>query len=298
VIVCTPPASHVALARQALASGRHVLCEKPLFLSSAEADDVERDLAGAEGLLLACCSNRFLRSESLAKAREWITAGRGGPLYRVRWRARRNRWRSGIEYQPGSRWFLDRRQSGGGVTMDWAPYDFAAMHAILNPCRVTVVSCLMTQIETGVALEPGTVFDVETQVIAQMTYELAGGETVRVDYERASATHGREEMVFEVEGERGALDLDWVGKPGIRFSHDAAGKLVWEEMPLEPAAGSVHDCPIQEMIRAVRGEPSATIANEDALFNFRCLRALYDVCESGRAVTIERQPFAAAGGNR
>src|SRR5215216_4757710 len=32
VIVATPPAAHAELACQALASGRHVLCEKPLAL--------------------------------------------------------------------------------------------------------------------------------------------------------------------------------------------------------------------------------------------------------------------------
>lgn len=36
--ICTPPANHFALCEQALAAGKHVVCEKPLFGSLAEVD--------------------------------------------------------------------------------------------------------------------------------------------------------------------------------------------------------------------------------------------------------------------
>ena len=35
--ICTPPATHGRLVRQALEAGKHVLCEKPLSLSAEEA---------------------------------------------------------------------------------------------------------------------------------------------------------------------------------------------------------------------------------------------------------------------
>lgn len=288
VIVCAPTFLHAALARRALSSGRHVLCEKPLFLSLAEADEIGRQLAGAKGLLLACCSNRFIGRASVARTRDLIAGGRIGALYRVRWVERKNRSRSGIEYQPGSRWFLNREQNGGGIAMDFSPYDIAVLDAILRPKRVTVASCLMEQVETGVPLEPGTVFDVETQVVAQMNYELADNTIIRVDYERASATHGREESVFELEGKRGAIDLEWAFGDKVRLSYDREGAVVTEVIPIEPETMGFHERPIQDMIRAVRGKPSLAIINEDALFNFRCLRALYEAHERGCPVTVER----------
>jgi predicted dehydrogenase len=296
VVVCTPPFLHAAHVKLALASGRHVLCEKPLFLDAAEAADLERQAAGGNGLLLACCSNRFVGRRAVAKARQLLLDGSIGTPYRVRWVDRKNRNRTGLEYLPGSRWFLDRKQNGGGVTMDWSPYDFAVLDAILRPERVTVASCLMSQVETGAPLEPGTVFDVETQVIAQLQYELADIGKVQVDYERASATHGREETAFEVEGTRGAFSLDWIWEDKLRLSLDRAGALFVEEVAIEPETASVHDRPIQDMIRAVRGEPSLTIANADALFNFRCLRALYAAYEAKCPVTVERRAVAASGG--
>ncbi len=289
VIVCTPPDSHAHFVREALVSGRHVLCEKPLFLDALEATKVESQLTKSNGLLMACCSNRFAGRSSIAAAKSLIAEGRIGTVYRLRWIDRKHRSRTGIEYLPGSRWFLDRSKSGGGVGMDWGPYDIAVLDALLRPSRMTVVSCLMQQVETGAPLETGTVFDVETQVIAQINYELPDGSNVRVDYERTSATHGREESLFEVEGSRGAINLSWIWSDEARLFYDRDGTVITEEIPLKPETASVHDRPLLDLIRSIRGAPSLTIANADALFNFRCLRALYEAHVNGYPVTVQRQ---------
>ena len=39
VHICTPNASHYHMAREAMLAGKHVLCEKPLSVSVAEAQD-------------------------------------------------------------------------------------------------------------------------------------------------------------------------------------------------------------------------------------------------------------------
>jgi predicted dehydrogenase len=56
VHVCTPNASHVPLAKVALEAGKHVLCEKPLATSSADAVMLA-ELAKARGLRNATCHN-------------------------------------------------------------------------------------------------------------------------------------------------------------------------------------------------------------------------------------------------
>lgn len=56
VHVCTPNSSHVSLAKAALEAGKHVLCEKPLAISSAEAATLVA-LANARGLRNATCHN-------------------------------------------------------------------------------------------------------------------------------------------------------------------------------------------------------------------------------------------------
>ena len=48
VIIATPPDSHLAIARAALAAGAHVFCEKPLANSVKEADEIARAAAAAK----------------------------------------------------------------------------------------------------------------------------------------------------------------------------------------------------------------------------------------------------------
>jgi len=51
LIVATPPSSHFAICRAALAAGKHVICEKPFVHKVSEAEEL-RDLADKQGLSL------------------------------------------------------------------------------------------------------------------------------------------------------------------------------------------------------------------------------------------------------
>ncbi|WP_299723066.1 hypothetical protein [Devosia sp.] len=75
-----------------------------------------------------------------------MAAGALGELYHVTCRHRTQRGRSGIEYQPEGRWFLDRAKSGGGVLMDWSVYDLATL---FEPTRVEIRDAWTAQPRTG-----------------------------------------------------------------------------------------------------------------------------------------------------
>jgi predicted dehydrogenase len=59
VHICTPNATHFTMAKEAMLAGKHVLCEKPLAVSSAEAGELVR-LAKAQKV--ANCLNHNLRA--------------------------------------------------------------------------------------------------------------------------------------------------------------------------------------------------------------------------------------------
>jgi predicted dehydrogenase len=80
LVVATPPATHATVARQALDSGRHVLVEKPLALSTQDAVEVTR-LADERGLILMV-GHTFEYVAAVRKMRELLNAGEiGEPLY-------------------------------------------------------------------------------------------------------------------------------------------------------------------------------------------------------------------------
>lgn len=57
--VCTPNASHVPLARAAIAAGKHVVCEKPIGVSRDEATQLAADVEASDRLLTVPFAYRF-----------------------------------------------------------------------------------------------------------------------------------------------------------------------------------------------------------------------------------------------
>ena len=80
VVICTPTSTHYHLVRDALMSGRHVLCEKPLCLSSAEGNTLVRVAAEHDRLLMV--GHVFLFNPGIVKVKELLRSGElGKPHY-------------------------------------------------------------------------------------------------------------------------------------------------------------------------------------------------------------------------
>lgn len=104
IVIATPHDTHAELAVRALASGRHVWCEKPLALTLPELDEVERAWRESGCVLGAGFNRRW--SPAVAAARK-VLAGAPGPRLLV--------YRVAAGPVPDGHWYHDRRQ-GGRVT--------------------------------------------------------------------------------------------------------------------------------------------------------------------------------------
>ena len=85
VDVCTPGASHAEISIAALRAGKHVLCEKPLAntLAEAEAMTLEAEYAAERGVRTMVGFN-YRRVPAVAFARQMIAEGRLGTIRHVR----------------------------------------------------------------------------------------------------------------------------------------------------------------------------------------------------------------------
>ncbi len=83
--ICTPGDSHAEIAIAALEAGKHVLCEKPLANTVAEAEAMVRaaEAAAARGGR-AIVGFNYRKVPAIAYARRLIAEGRLGPLRHVR----------------------------------------------------------------------------------------------------------------------------------------------------------------------------------------------------------------------
>jgi predicted dehydrogenase len=291
VIVASPACTHCELTCVALETGRHVLCEKPWAMNTGEA---ERMIAAAKRnkRLLGCCSCRFQGRLANEKVKEMMRTGQLGTPYHLAFVNRGPRSRPGIEYQPESKWFLDRSKNSGGCLVDWGPYDLAVLNELLSPVRVDVVGAWMTSPVT--AADPrSVVFDVEEHIGAMLRYHLRNETVVSVTYERSACVHGPGCHRAELEGSKGSVYWDWLGFPQdtnkMTYFHDQDGALQTDEIAYgEKNPVSAFHKALVFFYRSVKGEQVPSVLNEEAFFNFACLRSIYDAALSGTPQTVFR----------
>ena len=115
--ICTPGDTHAEIALAALAAGKHVLCEKPLANTVAEAQEMTDAAAAASARsgVVAMCGFSYRRTPALTLARDLIAAGRVGEIRHVRAQYLQD-WLS--DPDAPHTWRLDRDRAGSGALGD------------------------------------------------------------------------------------------------------------------------------------------------------------------------------------
>ncbi len=128
VHVATPPSTHGPFAMQCLAAGKHVLCEKPLAISGAQADQVA-DASRESGTLVTV--NFILRhSPIVAMVQRIIREGLLGQVVHAYFENYAQ-----DEVLPEGHWFWDRRLSGG-IFIEHGVHFFDLYRQWLRPGKV------------------------------------------------------------------------------------------------------------------------------------------------------------------
>lgn len=110
VSIATPNKFHLQPALDAIAAGKHVLCEKPLAMDGDEARQIVRATKASDKVFQVALQMRFAGSVRFMK--QYIEAGHMGDIYYARAQALRRR---GVPH-----WgvFIDKELQGGGPLID------------------------------------------------------------------------------------------------------------------------------------------------------------------------------------
>jgi 1,5-anhydro-D-fructose reductase (1,5-anhydro-D-mannitol-forming) len=250
----------------ALLAGRHVLAEKPLALSAAEAVRLGA-LADTLGLKLGVFFE-LRKSGPIELARRLVAAGAIGRPRLVRIRTVIDKKLSYWGTDAAPSWRAGKAQAGGGVVL------MNTIHQLDTLRYVTGLDYIRATGEIDTFIAPAEVEDA-----AAATLRLSNGAIVSV----AAAAHspgGMGEETIEIDGDRGRLDLPYpFGADPLRL-YDGA----WSELPTAPV--DMHSKMLQAFLDAVRlGGPVPATAR-DAAAALGAVSAIYRSAAEGRCITI------------
>jgi predicted dehydrogenase len=203
VDICAPGWMHAEIAIAALEAGKHVLVEKPLANTLAEAELMTEAAAKARARgVQSMIGFNYRRVPALALARELISEGRVGTVRHVR-AAYLQDWLA--DDQAPMTWRLRKETAGSGALGDIASHAIDQVLYLLGD-QVTEVS---GRLHTFVGRRPGTSGpeDVTVDDAAWATLSLASGAVASVEASRV-ATGRKNSLQIEVYGDKGSILFD------------------------------------------------------------------------------------------
>ncbi|MDM7856535.1 Gfo/Idh/MocA family protein [Cellulomonas alba] len=215
VDVCTPGDTHAEIAVAALAAGKHVLCEKPLANTVAEARTMV-EAAQAVPDRVAMVGFTYRRVPAIQLARTLVADGRIGTVRHVRAQYLQD-WIA--DPQVPLSWRLDRQRAGSGALGDIGAHVVDLAQFITGERLTGVAAMLETFVHerpvadrfeglAGSGSTDGATGPVTVDDAAVFLARLSGGGLAT--FEATRFAYGRKNAIrLEVNGSRGSLAFDF-----------------------------------------------------------------------------------------
>lgn len=264
VYISTTNELHLEQALAAIEAGKHVLCEKPLALTSA---DARKTVAAARAAGVVLGTNHHLRNAGSHRAmREAIAAGRIGRPIAARV------FHSVYLPENLQGWRITRPDAGGGVVLDITVHDADTLRFVLGDDPVEISAFTQSAGMAACGLEDGAMclWRFASGVIAQ-SHE---GFTTRF------AGTG-----FEVHGSEGSLiarDVMTQKPVGSVLLRTAQGE---EELSFDRE--DLYARSLRQFHAAIRGEGQPSATGEDGVWSLTSAEAALQSARSGKAVAID-----------
>jgi len=288
VYVLTPNIDHSYMTVEALESGKHVMCEKPMAKTSKEAQ-LMVDAAKKSGKLLTIGYQGRYRADS-QYLRRMVDRGDLGEIYFAKAHAIRRR------AVPTWGVFLDEEKQGGGPLIDIGTHALDLTLWTMNnykPKSVTgtVYKKLGSRADCGNAWgawDPKT-FTVEDSAFGFIT--MADGATIILESSWALNTLDTSEAVTTLCGTKAGADM----KDGLRINGDDFDRLYIKKPDLSAGGAAFYEghstkpelIEQQVFYDAIRKGTPLTVLPEQALVVTQILEAIYSSAKTGKAVTFK-----------
>ena len=297
VVIATANNLHAPLAIQALAAGKHVLVQKPMALTLAEADAMVAAADRAGKQLMVSFFEFF--HPAFRRAKELVAAGTIGHVFFYKaimaW------------YMPMvDNWRFDPAVSGGGILMDGHSHHVAYFNWLLDDPEITSVYSDYGTLASDAPVEDTGVTLVRTPTAIA---EISGSNRLL----EPNAQNGRTfKESIEIFGSKGTIHIHPTERPSLRvyvpdLAIDPALSGGWiapalDFIPVEERGYSVHFNPeedpwVPEHRHFVASIRDGTPVVSDGRFGRKVhaiTMASYESGREGRAIRFDGAPAGAA----
>ena len=225
VVIATPPRLHHPITLRALSLGMHVLCEKPLALSVAEARAMVEAAAAAKRV--GATNFSFRSPAAMQRFHQMVGEGFLGRLFHVNCRFYGARYAD--ESTPAS-WRVDRSAAGVGAMGDFGVH-------LIDSIRWNFGEFVRVLAQTGIAYPdrtaPGDANPADVEDYCTLLAEMASGAQVTLSVSRAA------------HGTSGDFWLDAYGSRGALSYRLRRGRKLWYRGELHATSGTKGSQPVK-----------------------------------------------------
>lgn len=260
VLICSENSYHKDLTLQAIAAGKHVIVEKPMALSTADAKTMIAAAKQQSTKLMVAHPVRF--SKTAQDFEEVLSTAQLGQLLAIN--------SSNHGKNPGG-WFVQPELSGGGALIDHTVHIFDLIHHFfkMEPDTVRAFAGYSTP-------------DLGVEDIGLIQLRFANGVIMSLDtsWNRPNIYPIWGDAVLELIFEQGYLVMDGFGRKAKLYSD--ANQLIQELYFEEDMDGAM----IKAFIHAVEEDLPAPVDGEAGLYTVAITEKAFDSAKQGKELTF------------
>ncbi len=287
VSIGAPNHLHAPIAIAALKGGKHVLCEKPLARTGAEAEGIVRAATEADRAVHIAFTQRE-RGDVQALKRH-VDEGNLGRIYHAKATWMR---RNGIPGMGG--WFTSKEMAGGGPLIDLGVHMIDMALYLMGEPEVETVSCA-TYAELGPRGRGGRAdfglmqgdSPYEVEDLATAFIRLSGGATLNLEAGWAVYRESSDDFGVTLYGTDGGAEMkvkNYGTRDTVRIYTDVAGLPAVVLPEIEPREG--HLAVVRRFVETIRSGDWAGQFGEDGLRRARVIDACYASAQENREVSL------------
>lgn len=275
---CSSNEQHHVFSTQALLSGKHVLCEKPISLTIEHAKEILAAQKKSGKKLMVDHNQRFTRAHQ--KAREILSSGELGKVLTFRTAFGHSGPESWGINKTNSTWFFKKERSGFGVGGDLGIHKIDLLHYLLDDEIVQVSAFQGALHKTD---ENGKPIEVCDNLVCSMMTQKG-----RIGNAAFSWTYyGEEDNSTVVYCEKGIMKIYHDDEYQLQLIMKSGEKVNYQLEAIQTNDYQVSSGVIDAFIDSIRLDEEPLVTGEEALKSLKVILGIMEAAETKQVVSIE-----------